>query len=248
MTGCNNNNCDSGASLALLYFSVSLLYLFLFLGCSFNRHNPEKTVHDLLSAIQRNDINRALDLSYHYHKSIARIHENNPKSMWPKLSEDYRKGVIAQLIGKQPSMESILRMDGGLTHDLKEIINLMRYPCQWKITESRKKQAAHLFMLGDFNIHIVYVDLSYRSIEQSPVIDNKILKKTIMEIITDADTGLFIRSKMVDKATEYWDFSKWIRNKVTTVTFFESDYNPPPINERRYTNRFPSLQIRYINC
>jgi len=242
-----NNNFDLAITLILLCLSVLFSELFL-LGCSFNRHNPEKTVHDLLSAIQKNDINKALDMSYHYHKSVAHIHANNPKSMWPKLSMDYHKAVIAQLTGKQPSMESILRLDGGLTHDFKELINLMVSTCSWKITESKRRQSAHLFMLGDYNINIVYVDLAYRSIEQAPIIDNKPLKKTILEIIIDADTGLFIRSKMVDKATEYWDFTRWISSKVTTVKFYESGYTPLPINERKYQNEFPSSQIRYINC
>ena len=248
MTAYCSNKPVVWPSTIIVYFSVLFFYLLLPLGCSFNRHNPEQTVRNLISAIQRNDLNIALDLSYHFHKSIAQIHSNNPKSMWPKLSEDYRKAIIAQLTGKQPSLESILRIDGGLTHDLKELINLMGSPCNWKITESRRRESAHLFMLGDFNINIVYVDLAYRSIEEAPIIDNKPLKKTIIEIIIDADTGLFIRSKMVDKATEYWDFSKWISSKVTTVKFFESGYDLLPINQRKYQNAFPSSQTRYINC
>ncbi len=174
---------------------------------------PEKQVEKLLSAVQKKDFKTIFDISYYYQMELSQIRSKNPKVLWQKLTTEYyeskKKAFLEQ--DREDIVKSVERfgeaMFGFLTDPadhIRALMNVLKESSKWKIIESKREKHFDQFHGREYDVFVVYTSLSYRTVEESPLIDSKFLKEAILGFMMDAKTGLYMRSARIGKGDVYW--------------------------------------------
>ncbi|MFQ6083956.1 MAG: type 4a pilus biogenesis protein PilO [Candidatus Aminicenantia bacterium] len=176
----------------------------------FKNFNPEKRVEKFLKAVKDKDFKTIFDTTYYYQMELSQIKSNNPKVLWEKLiTEYYESKKNAVLKGEKKS--SIFDSTSPFafiiepTKDIRALMNLLNPPCKWKVIETRRELKRDESSGRQYDVFEVYVSLNYPKVEESPLIDSKLLKERIWSIYMDAKTGLYIRHYYVAEGDVYWE-------------------------------------------
>ncbi len=172
--------------------------------------SSEKQTGKFLMAVKKKDFKTIFDSTYYYQMKLSEIKSNNPKVLWEKLTTEYyeaRKNAVlkgekkSSLFGSASYFTFIIEP----TKNIRALMNSLNSPCKWKVIETRRKLKRDESSGRQYDVFEVYVSLNYPKIDESPLIDSKLLKERIWSIYMDAKTGLYIRHYYVAEGDVYWE-------------------------------------------
>ncbi len=161
-----------------------------------------------IKAIQVRDFKTVMDLSNYYQQEVEKIKAQNPRALWPKLVGEYYQDRIATF-GKEGTYwqnygESLGAMIGDPAGAIRSLQGLLPPECKSKITEARTDSVQDSMAFGPHQRTRVYVTVDYPSPANSPLLDQKLLRETILEFTVNAKTQLVMAVAKVPKADVYW--------------------------------------------
>jgi len=194
-----------------------LIIAFLFIsdfGYGLAASGPERQVEKFLTAIQKKDFKTIFDMTYYYQMELAQIKSNNPKALQQKLTTEYYESKKNALFTekKESFTDAWIRFGGEVfgtstdpVENIRELMALLTPPNKWKVIESKREKRHDAWSGRELDVSVVYVSLSYKSVEESPLISSKLLKEAILSFVLDEKTGLYLRSSRIKKGDVYWD-------------------------------------------
>jgi len=166
-------------------------------------------------AIQKRDFKTVIELTYSYQQEVAKIKANNPQVLWPKLIGEYQQSKVSTLSQQagywQNYGEGIAAMTGDPTQTIRALQGLIPASCKWKITESRTDLVQDSIAFGRYQRTRVYVTVDYPSPSDSPIVDQNLLKETILEFTLNAKTQFIMAVSRLSKADLYWTGNPEVR-------------------------------------
>lgn len=196
--------------ISIITLSISILAS----ACAIFGSNPEKQLEKFLTAVQKKDFKTIFDNTYYYQMELSKIKSNNPKSLWQKLTTEYYESKKKALFKeeKESLTDAWIRFGGNLfdtptdpIENIRALMSLLNPPNKWKLLETKNERRTDQWDLSQRDVFVVYVSLNYNTVENSPLIDSKLLKETIISFDMDAKTGLYMRSNRVGRGDVYWD-------------------------------------------
>jgi len=172
--------------------------------------SPEKRVEKFLKAVKEKDFKTIFAATYYYQMKLSEIKSSNPKVLWEKLTTEYyeseKNAVIkgekkSSFFGSTSHFTFIIEP----TKDIRALMNTLNTPCKWKVIETTRKLMPDVFSGRQYDVFKVYVSLNYPKIDESPLINGKLLKKRIWSLYIDAKTGLYIKYYYLEKGDVYWE-------------------------------------------
>jgi predicted DNA-binding transcriptional regulator len=174
----------------------------------------EGQVEKFLRAAKEKDFETIYVATYVYLRGVESIKRNNPKVLWDKLiTEDFEKEKKNVLGGELPYWTRYymdMERDSfsfiiNPTSDLRALIEALNWPCEWKVTETRREQK-EIDYQKYLKLIVVFVSIDYPEITKSPLINSKLLKTRILKFyFTDSKPILYIRHYYVKEGDVYWD-------------------------------------------
>ena len=174
--------------------------------------SPEKRVEKFLKAVKEKDFKTIFAATYYYQMKLSEIKSNNPKILWEKSTTEYYEAEKnAVLKGEKKS--SLFNWSSPFTSftfiikptkDIHALMNSLNSSGKWKVIETTRKLERDESSGRQYDVFKVYVSLNYPKVDESPLINGKLLKKRILSIYLDAKTGLYIRHYYVEKGDVYW--------------------------------------------
>jgi len=193
---------------------VLVVYLLLIVhGGTALAANPSNQVEQFLTAVQKKDFKIIFDTSYYYQMELSQIKSNNPKALWSKLTTEYYESKKNALFKqKEESLtDAWIRFGGEMfgtptdpTENIRALMGLLLPSPKLKVIESKKEKHLDQWSGRQSDVYVVYVSLSYKTVEESPLIGSNVLKEAILGFILDAKSGLYMRSSKVGKGDVYW--------------------------------------------
>ena len=158
------------------------MFLLLFLITGLMSCGVDSSVDDqakeFITSVQNLDIDRCVLMSNLYQTKLAGI-ENEPQFRIGKLADDISNEIRRTILNQ---------------YDNDNIIYVFRFPCKWKILESKKisQETTSSIIPGIVDYYRVFVLIKYNSIDNSPIsvpLINKDFKSqyNIKEIILHCD-------------------------------------------------------------
>lgn len=171
--------------------------------------NPEKQTEQFLNAVKAKDFKTIFDMTSYYQEGISYIEANNPKMLWQKLINEYYENEKKRVFRREEgfSWQSYLESSLPDIHPATYIQTLMIFlpdNSKWKVVES-KKGILQDSMRVERSVFKVYITLTYKTAEESPLIDSRLFKEAIFEVIFDAKTGLYMQSSRLGNGDVFWD-------------------------------------------
>ncbi len=206
---CSGVNVLSAApcfALLLLAMSVS--------PSAFAQANAGSTVATrYIEALQKADFKTVIDLSYGYQGEVSQIKAQNPQVLWPKLTKDYYDAKIATLANKPGFWEAYMQgMMGDPAQQIRFMQTLMLPNVKWKVTETRADHVQDSIQFGGYDRTIVYITVNYPTLNDSPFVDRKFLKETILEIDVNSKSQLVMTLGRLPQGDTAWDAPLMIMN------------------------------------
>jgi hypothetical protein len=72
---------------------------------------------------------------------------------------------------------------------LLALTSILTPACTWRVGETKKEERRSEWDGRKYTAHIVYVGLDYKSVEGSPLLNRRFLKKTILSFLFDGGTA-----------------------------------------------------------
>lgn len=171
--------------------------------------NPAKQTEQFLNAVKAKDFKAIFDMANYYQEGISNIKANNPKMLWQKLINEYYENEKKRVFRREEgfSWQSYLESSLPDIHPATYIQALMIFlpdNSKWKVVES-KKGILQDSMRVERSVFKVYITLTYKTAEESPLIDSRLFKEAIFEVIFDAKTGLYMQSSRLGNGDVFWD-------------------------------------------
>lgn len=171
-------------------------------------HAASEVVSRYIGGAQKRDLTTIIDLTYAYQQKVAQIKAQNPQVLWPKLVDEYYKQQTANF-SQQAGFwtayaEGMTASWGDPTQAIRASLVLFPASCKWRISELRAQRVGNI-VEGGWDQTTVYVSVSYPSWEDAPLINDKILKATILEFGVDSKTQLIRTIGQVSAGDEYRD-------------------------------------------
>jgi tetratricopeptide (TPR) repeat protein len=158
-----------------------------------------------IGAVQHQDFKTLIDLTYNYHGEIAQIKARNPQVLWPRLLDEYYKQRISTL-ASDPGLW--INYAGAITGDpaesIRALLGLLPLSCKWTTTETRSQKARNMFGGPTYTQTTVFVKVNFPSLETAPIVENKLLKQTILQFNVHAETHTVISAARLPIADAYW--------------------------------------------
>ncbi|SRR5579883_569004 len=168
-----------------------------------------------LLASQKRDYAALARLTEHFTIKESQIKEENPRSLWPSLLQEFWKRQADDLQHKElkPSYISgidrpFFNEDGDqVIHETRELLALMSPSARWTIAEVRPRPRRPLSSVYYLD---VYVSVLYPSVDTAPRVGGgKVLKKMILDCTA---TGPLLDSvkgcSRLEKGDVYWPESQ----------------------------------------
>ncbi len=166
-----------------------------------------------IEALQKKDFKTVIDLSYGYQGEVSQIKAQNPQVLWPKLTKDYYDAKIATLSNTPGFWESYMQgMMGDAAQQIRFMQTLLLPNVKWKVTETRADHVQDSIQFGGYDRTIVYVTIGYPTLNDSPFVDGKFLKETILEIDVNAKSQLVMTLGRLPQGDTPWEASLMIMN------------------------------------
>lgn len=197
---------------------VLMVVVLVMSGCSFlaSAPTPKARTTRFVKAIQAQDYQKLVDSTYYYQVELDHIRASNPKNLTKKLVDDY-VAAKRRLLEDEASIESVL-MTGLRTGaqwlgatvstdpaaDIQTLMGLLPPKATWTITEHKSKTANDPLTQESRPVHEVYVTVRYPSAEIAPQIGEQKLKETVIALVLDEKTGLFIEGRRLSAGDVYW--------------------------------------------
>lgn len=154
-----------------------------------------------------------IDLSNGYQSEVSQIKAQNPQVLWPKLTKEYYDAKIATLANKPGFWEAYMQgMMGDPAQQIRFMQSLLLPNLKWKVTETRSDQVQDSIQFGRYDRTIVYVTVTYPTLNDSPFVDGKFLKETILEFDVNAKSQLVMALGRLAQGDTPWDASLMIMN------------------------------------
>lgn len=170
-----------------------------------------------IEAIQKGDFKTVIDLSYGYQAEVAQIKAQNPQVLWPKLTNEYYDAKIAALSKKPDSSGTYLAsflqaMTSDPAQQIQFMQNMVLPNANWKVTETRTEHARDSFDGHEYDRTIVYITVTFPTLNDSPFVDGKFLKETILEVDLNAKLQQVMTVGRVAQGDTPWDAPVTILN------------------------------------
>ncbi len=166
-----------------------------------------------IEALQKGDFKTVIDLSYGYQSEVNQINAQNPQVLWPKLTKEYYDAKIASLTNKPGFWESYMQgMMGDPSQQIRFMQSLLLPNVKWKVTETRSDHAQDSIQFGGYDRTVVYVTVTYPSLNDSPFVDGKFLKETILEFDLNTKSRLVMTLGRLAQGDTPWDAPLMIMN------------------------------------
>ena len=143
-----------------------------------------------IRAFRERDYKTIIDLDYSYQQGVADIKAQNPQVLWPRLLKNYYDTNVIALAKTPPQQIGLLQ-------------TLILPNTRWSITETRADHVQEEF--GGYDRTIVYVSISYPSFDDSPFVDGKFLKETILQIDVNSKSQLVMKLARLPQGDTTWD-------------------------------------------
>jgi len=171
-----------------------------------------------IEALQKRDYKTVIDLSSNYQSQVFKMKTDNPETLWGKLIKEYYDTKISALEGKpgywQSYGEALSGAMGDPAQQIRQTQGLIPPGAKWKITETREGS----------DRTIVYVSVSYPSLDESPFVDGKFLKATILEFDVDPALRLVTGLGRLSQGDTQWDAPLMILNATWRGDRFSGGY------------------------
>lgn len=161
-----------------------------------------------IGAIQKQDFKTVIDLTYTYQQEVARIKAANPQVLWPKLTAEYystKESSFRQQAGYWQNYGETLRaLMGDPAQAIRALRSVLPPSCRWRVTESRTDQVQDSVAFGRYQRTRVYVTIDYPAPADSPLVDQKLIKQTILEFTVNATSQLIMAATELPQGRVYW--------------------------------------------
>lgn len=197
---------------------ISLMLLGVSLSApTFAQTNASATVVTrFIQALQGRNYKTVIDLSYQYQSEISAMKAQNPQALWPKLIKEYYDSRLGSLDRKTASGqnlgEALRGMIGDPGHDIRSMEGLLPPGCKSKVTETRADHVKDSIQFGGYDRTIVYVMVTYPTIEDAPFVDEKFLKEAILEFDLNSKSQLIMKMGRLPQGDTPWDAPLMIMN------------------------------------
>lgn len=170
--------------------------------------SPETQTAKFLTAVQKKDFKTIFNTTQYYQLELSQIRSANPKALWDKLTTEYYESEKkAFLEPREDYWRRLLKM-ATIPNDSRENIRvlatLLTPSASWKVSELKKERRFDPWSGRNYDVFVVYVTLKFKTVEESPLIGSKLLKETIIGVLLDAKTGLYMQSSRYEKGDSYW--------------------------------------------
>lgn len=188
---------------------VSLAILVLCASCSSAGPN---VVGQYIEAIQSRNSKVIIDLTANYQQHIAYIKSQNPQALWPKLVADYSSQKSSAMFKPLNGSEVwTAKLSDDPVQTIQRMATLLPHSCKWAITETRQKEGGKT----------VYVTVSYPRMEDSPVVDSKRLKQTILVFTVDMSSKFVTGIEQLSNGDSYWTIPQLTSEQARIITLAE---------------------------
>jgi len=219
----------NGNKIGKWQLSVGWLIFLLATCWACGSSSPEGQAKIILTAAQKKDLKTIINLDYSYWKYISGLKKSNPKTMWPQLIEEaYNERV------------KLFRNN----YQYWPLTKYLEYPCDVSIIEYKKNISESRGNLRE--LYDVFATVEYNQVDKSPLNDEQYVKKAIIKLTIEKETGCWVDSEIVPKSFNYWDVKEALYLKVISVRFFEGGSPPPPVEQRKFERTFDRYDSRYI--
>lgn len=187
------------ATIVILVLSGSLVY---------GAVSPETETAKFLTAVQKKDFKTIFDTTHYYQLELSQIRSANPKALWVKLTAEYYEAEKkAFLEPREDYWRRFLKM-ATIPNDsrvnIRVLATLLTPSAIWKVSESKKERRFDTWSGREYDVFVVYVTLKFKTVGESPLIGSKVLKETIIGVLLDAKTGLYVQSSRYERGDSYW--------------------------------------------
>ncbi len=166
-----------------------------------------------IEALQKGDFKTVINLSYGYQGEVAQIKAQNPQVLWPKLTTEYYDAKIATLASKPGFWEACMQgMMGDPAQQIRFMQSLLLPNVKWKVTETRSDDVQDSIQFGGYDRTIVYITVNYLTLNDSPFVDGKFIKETILEFDLNTKSQLVMTLGRLPQADTPWDAPLMIMN------------------------------------
>lgn len=170
-----------------------------------------------IEALQKGDFRTVIDLSYGYQAEIAQIKAQNPQVLWPKLTNQYYSAKIDALSKKPDASGTYLAtflqgMTGDPAQQIQFMQNMVLPNAKWKVTETRTEHVQDQFDGHEYDRTVVYITVTFPTLNDSPFVDGEFLKETILEVDLNAKLQQIMRVGRVAQGDTPWEAPVTIMN------------------------------------
>lgn len=166
-----------------------------------------------IEALQKGDFKTIIDLSYGYQVEVSQIKAQNPQVLWPKLTKEYYDAKIAALGNKPGFWEAYMQgMMGDPAQQIRFMQSLLLPNVKWKVTETRSDQVQASIQFGGYDRTIVYITVNYPTLNDSPFVDGKFIRETILEFDLNTKSQLVMALGRLPQGDTAWDGPLMIMN------------------------------------
>lgn len=197
-------------------FFCCLLFTILNVG-SVNAGNVGSGANSFITSVQKKDSERIIKQCYYYDVELAQIKNNNPKSLWPKVTKQYYATKVAAMKDNsfwnnysQNMMDNASSALGSFPDpvtSIKKMAQLITPSSKWKITETRKDKIRSDWDGKIYSLIKYYVDVHYAPSDQIKI-DNKYLKSTILQLTFESTTNKFVSFEHMRQGNVYYKNSE----------------------------------------
>jgi hypothetical protein len=166
-----------------------------------------------IAALQTNDSKTLIDLSYGYQNQLDQIKAQNPQVLWPKLTKEYYDSKISSLTSQAGVISGLLQgLSGDPAQQIHSLQSLLLPDTKWKVSETRSDHVQDSIQYGGYDRTIVYVTIDYPSLNDSPFVDGKFLKETMLEFDLSTKSQLVMTVNHLAQGDTPWDAPLMIMN------------------------------------
>jgi hypothetical protein len=192
------------ATIVILVLSGSLVYVAKVEPAV----SPEPQTAKFLTAVQKKDFKTIFDTTSYYQLELSQIRSANPKALWGKLTAEYyeseKKAFLEPREDYWRRFAKMATIPNDSRENIRVLATLLTPSASWKVSESKKERRFDPWSGSNYDVFVVYVTLKFKTVEESPLIGSKVLKETIIGVLLDAKTGLYMQSSRYERGDSYW--------------------------------------------
>ncbi|MBI4750674.1 MAG: hypothetical protein HY774_19485 [Acidobacteria bacterium] len=161
-----------------------------------------------ITALQNQNYKTVIDLTYQFQAEVEAIKKRNPKVLWERLIQDYYNKKVSDFEMNpgfwQDYFETVAGSGGDPTKQIRGALIYLPSSCKWKITETRTQTTRSVWDGKVYTRTTTYVSVVYPNYNDSPEVENRLLKETILEFTEDVPSKLILGISRVANADIQW--------------------------------------------